>query len=316
MSHHIVFLDRDSVKAQVRSPNFKHTYEEYSSTSFDQIVTRLQHATIAISNKVQLSEEMLVKLPQLKMVAVAATGYDCADISTCRKHGIAVANIRNYATHTVPEHVFMMVLALRRNLIAYQQDVENGMWQKAEQFCLFTHDIGELFGATMGIIGAGVIGQGTATIARGFGMRVIFADHASLEKNNVEFIPFENVLAESDVLSLHCPMTPATRDMIGINELRKMKRNSLLINTARGGLVNEAALIQALDEGLIAGAGVDVLTSEPPKNGHPLLEVKRPNFILTPHVAWASDEAMQFLANQLIDNIEAWVAGNPQNLVT
>ena len=316
MSHHVVFLDRDSVKAQIRSPNFKHTYEEYSRTSLDQIVTRLQHATIAIMNKVQLSEEILVKLPRLKMVAVAATGYDCADISACRKHGVTVANIRNYASHTVPEHVFMMVLALRRNLLAYRQDVENGVWQKAEQFCFFTHDIGDLFGATMGIIGEGAIGQGTAMIARGFGMRVIFSDHASLKKTNVEFIPFENVLAESDVLSLHCPMTPATRDMIGINELRKMKRNSLLINTARGGLVNEAALIRALDEGLIAGAGVDVLTTEPPKNGHALLEVHRHNFILTPHVAWASDGAMQFLADQLIDNIEAWVAGHPQNLVT
>ncbi len=316
MSYHVVFLDRDSVKAQIRSPNFKHTYEEYSRTSLDQIVTRLQHATIAIMNKVQLSEEILVKLPRLKMVAVAATGYDCADISACRKHGVTVANIRNYASHTVPEHVFMMVLALRRNLLAYRQDVENGVWQKAEQFCFFTHDIGDLFGATMGIIGEGAIGQGTAMIARGFGMRVIFSDHASLKKTNVEFIPFENVLAESDVLSLHCPMTPATRDMIGINELRKMKRNSLLINTARGGLVNEAALIRALDEGLIAGAGVDVLTTEPPKNGHALLEVHRHNFILTPHVAWASDGAMQSLADQLIDNIEAWVAGHPQNLVT
>lgn len=316
MSHHIVFLDRDSVKAQIRSPNFKHTYEEYSITSFNQIITRLQHATIAITNKVQLSEEMLVKLPRLRMVAVAATGYDCADISACRKHGVTVANIRNYAAHTVPEHVFMMVLALRRNLIAYRQDVENGLWQKAQQFCLFTHDISDLFGATMGIIGEGAIGQGTAAIARGFGMRVIFADHGSLTKGDVEFIPFEKVLSESDVLSLHCPMTPTTREMIGINELRKMKRSSLLINTARGGLVNEAALIQALDEGLIAGAGVDVLTSEPPKSGHPLLKLQRPNFILTPHVAWASDGAMQLLADQLIDNIEAWVAGSPQNLVT
>jgi glycerate dehydrogenase len=316
MSHHIVFLDRDSVKAQIRSPNFKHTYEEYSITSFDQIVKRLQHATIAIINKVQLSEEMLVKLPRLKMVAVAATGYDCADISACRKHGVTVANIRNYATHTVPEHVFMMVLALRRNLIAYRQDVDSGLWQKAQQFCLFTHDISDLFGATMGIIGEGAIGQGTAMIARSFGMQVIFADHGSSKKSNVKFLPFEKVLSESDVLSLHCPMTSTTRNMIGIKELRKMKRSSLLINTARGGLVNEVALIQALDEGLIAGAGFDVLTSEPPENGHPLLELQRPNFILTPHVAWASDGAMQLLADQLIDNIEAWVTGSPQNLVT
>jgi glycerate dehydrogenase len=147
-------------------------------------------------------------------------------------------------------------------------------------------------------------------------MRVIFSDYVSLNKDNVESVPLGNVLTESDILSLHCPMTQDTRDMIGINELRKMKRNALLINTARGGLVNEKALLQALDEGLIAGAGFDVLTTEPPESSHPLLNVKRPNFILTPHVAWASDGAMQLLAEQLIDNIEAWVAGNPQNLVT
>ncbi len=316
MSHHIVFLDRDSVKAKIRRPNFKHTYEEYPRTSFDQIVTRLKHATIAITNKVQLNEEMLVKLPQLRMVAIAATGYDCADIPACQRHGVAVSNIRNYAEHTVPEHVFMMVLALRRNLIAYRQDVENGLWQKAEQFCLFTHNIRDLFGSTIGIIGAGTIGQGTAAIARSFGMRVIFSCHGQLKKDNIEFLPLENVLLESDVLTLHCPLTPTTHDMIGINELRKMKRSALLINTARGGLVNESALIQALDEGLIAGAGIDVLTNEPPGSDHPLLKVQRPNFILTPHVAWASDGAMQLLADQLIDNIEAWVDGSPQNLVS
>ena len=316
MKHHVVFLDRDSVKAKIRSLNFEHTYKEYSKTSIDQIVPRLQQATIAIINKVYLSAEMLVKLPHLRMVAVAATGYDCADIAACRNYGIAVANIRNYAMHTVPEHVFMMILALRRNLIAYRLDIENGMWQTSDQFCLFTHDIGDLYGTTMGIIGKGAIGQGTATIARGFGMRVIFSDYISLNKDNVESVSLEDLLAESDVLSLHCPMTEVTRDMIGINELRKMKRNALLINTARGGLVNEKALLQALDEGIIAGAGFDVLTTEPPDNSHPLLNVKRPNFILTPHVAWTSDEAMQLLAEQLIDNIEAWVAGNPQNLVT
>lgn len=316
MNHHVVFLDRGSVKAKIRSLNFKHTYEEYSKTSFDQIVPRLQQATIAIINKVELSEKILAQLPQLKMIAVAATGYDCADIVACRSHGVAVTNIRNYATHTVPEHVFMMILALRRNLMAYRRDVENGMWQKADQFCLFTHDIGDLYGATMGIIGKGAIGQGTATIARGFGMRVIFSDYVSLNKDNVGSVPFENVLAESDILSLHCPMTPKTRDMIGIKELRKMKRNALLINTARGGLVNEKALLQALNEGVIAGAGFDVLTTEPPESNHPLLNVNRSNFILTPHVAWTSDGAMQLLAEQLIDNIEAWVAGNPRNLVT
>jgi glycerate dehydrogenase len=316
MPHHVVFLERDSVKANIRRPAFEHTWTEHQSTTADQVVERLKDATIALINKTQLREATLAQLPALKMIAVAATGYDCVDVAACRARGIAVANIRNYAIHTVPEHTFALILALKRNLIAYRQDVENGVWQKATNFCFLTHDIGDLHGATLGIVGEGAIGQATAAIARGFGMRVLFADHAPPKAEGVVFTPFEQVLAESDVLSLHCPLTPATRDLIGLPEMRKMKRTALLINTSRGGLVNEAALIQALDEGLIAGAGFDVLTSEPPRNGHPLLEVRRPNFILTPHVAWASNEAMQLLADQLIDNVEAWVAGRPQHLVT
>jgi glycerate dehydrogenase len=316
MSQHVVFLERDSLKAHVRRPKFEHTYEEYAHTGCHQIVPRLQCATVAIINKVRLNEEILAQLPSLKLVAMCATGYDGIDIDACRRRGIAVANIRNYAIHTVPEHVFALVLALRRNLLAYRQEIEQGAWQKSEQFCLFTHDIGELFGSTMGIIGEGAIGRATADIARGFGMRVLFAYHPSPRKKDLALTPLDQVFAESDVLSLHCPLLPTTRNLIGIEELRKMKRNALLINTARGGLVEEAALVQALDENLIAGAGFDVLTAEPPVNGNPLLELRRPNFILTPHVAWASAEAMQTLADQLIDNIEAWIAGKPQNLVT
>jgi len=250
------------------------------------------------------------------MIAVAATGYDVIDVGYCKAHGIAVANIRNYAIHTVPEHAFAMLLTLRRNLLAYRQDVAAGVWQKSEQFCFFTHDIGDLYGATLGIIGEGAIGQGTAAIGRAFGMRVLFADHAPPKMEGVTFTPLTQVLAESDVISLHCPLIPATLNLIDLEAFRKMKRNALLINTARGGLVDEAALIQALDQGLIAGAGFDVLTVEPPRNGNPLLDVRRPNFILTPHIAWASDGAMQFLADQLIDNIDAWAAGKPQHLVT
>jgi glycerate dehydrogenase len=173
-----------------------------------------------------------------------------------------------------------------------------------------------LHGATLGIIGEGAIGQGTAAIGRAFGMRVLFADHPPPKMQGVEFTPLDEVLAQSDVISLHCPLLPATRNLIDLDAFRKMKRNALLINTARGGLVDEAALIRALDEGLIAGAGFDVLTVEPPRDGHPLLDLRRPNFILTPHVAWASDGAMQFLADQLVENIDAWVAGKPQHLVT
>lgn len=316
MIRRAVFLDRASLKAKVRKPAGITDYAEYEKTALDEIVPRLEGATVAIINKVPMRAATLAQLPDLKMIAVAATGYDVVDIPYCKEHGIAVANIRNYAVHTVPEHAFAMILALRRNLLAYRRDVENGVWNRSEQFCFFTHPIGDLHGATLGIIGEGAIGQATAAIGRAFGMRVLFADHAPPKMEAVEFTPHETVLAESDVISLHCPLTPATRNLIDLAAFRKMKRTALLINTARGGLVDEAALIQALDEGLIAGAGFDVLTVEPPRDGHPLLDVRRSNFILTPHVAWASDGAMQFLADQLIDNIDRWTAGNPQNLVT
>ncbi|MEO8039995.1 MAG: D-2-hydroxyacid dehydrogenase [Betaproteobacteria bacterium] len=316
MTHHVVLLERDSIKAIIRRPAFEHEWAEYDSTAPDHVVHRLQDATIALVNKVELREPVLAQLPKLRLIAITATGYDCVDVQACRARGIAVANIRNYAVHTVPEHTFALILALRRNLIAYHEDVLAGMWQKANAFCLFTHAIGDLHGTTLGIIGEGAIGQATAAIGRAFGMRVLFADHAPPKAAGVEFTPFEQVLAEADVLTLHAPLTPATRDLIGIEQLRRMKPTALVINTSRGGLVNEAALAEALDEGLIAGAGCDVLTGEPPRNGNPLLDIRRPNFILTPHVAWASDAAMQALADQLIDNVEAWVAGQPRNLVT
>jgi glycerate dehydrogenase len=316
MTHRIVFLDRSTLQAKVRGPAFEHTWQEYPVTAVNELSERLRDATIAITNKVPLRTETLQRLQKLKMIAVAATGYDVIDIAFCKANGIAVTNIRNYAVHTVPEHVFTLITALRRNLLAYRRDVENGRWQLVDQFCFFDYPIRDLYGATIGIIGEGVLGQGTARIARGFGMNVLFADHAPPKAPDVLFTPLDQVLADSDVISLHLPLTNETRNMIGIDEFRKMKRDAILINTARGGLVDEQALVQALEQGLIAGAGFDVLNKEPPKEGNPLLELRLPNFILTPHIAWASDGAMQFLADQLIDNIEAFVMGKPQNLVT
>lgn len=316
MKHKIVFLDRSTLQAHVRRPAFEHTWQEHPVSHVGELEARLREATIAITNKVPLRAATLQRLPKLRLIAVAATGYDVIDIAHCRAQGIAVANIRNYAVHTVPEHAFALITALRRNLLAYRQDVERGRWQQVDQFCFFDHPIRDLHGATLGIIGEGVLGQGTASIARGYGMKVLFADHAPPKAEGVVFTPFDEVLAQSDVISLHVPLTPETHNMIGIAQFRSMKRTAILINTARGGLVDERALVQALAEGLIAGAGFDVLSKEPPKEGNPLLDLRLPNFILTPHVAWASDGAMQFLADQLIDNIEAFVRGSPQNVVT
>ncbi len=314
--HTIVFLDRQSLQADVRQPAFQHTWVEHVQTRPEDVLQRLRGATVAISNKVPIRRETLEQLPDLKLIAMAATGYDVIDVEACRERGVAVTNIRNYAVHTVPEHAFALIFALRRNLMAYRDDVRQGRWQTEEQFCFFDYPIRDLHGSTLGIFGEGVLGQATAQIARALGMKVLFADHAPPKAAGVDFVPPEQVYAESDIISLHCPLTPASRHFIGMAQLQQMKRSALLINTSRGGLVDEAALKLALQTGVIAGAGFDVLSQEPPRNGNPLLEIASPNFILTPHVAWASQQAMQSLSDQLIDNVEAFVANKPQHLVT
>jgi glycerate dehydrogenase len=316
MSMRVVFLDRASIIANIRRPRAATDYIEYPRSSGNEVVERLRGATVAITNKVPLREALLRQLPELKMIAIAATGYDVIDVGYCREHGVAVANIRNYAVHTVPEHAFALILALRRNLSAYRADVERGVWDRSEQFCFFDHPIYDLHGSQLGIIGEGALGRSMAALGTAFGMRAVFADHPQRVGEDLEYQPLPRLLAESDVLTLHCPLLPGTRNVIGEAQLRAMKRTAILINTARGGLVDEHALARALQEGWIGGAGIDVLTTEPPRDGNPLLELRLPNLIVTPHIAWASLGAMQFLADQLIDNIDAWSGGTPQNLVT
>jgi glycerate dehydrogenase len=316
--HRIVFLDRSTIAPQIklRRPRFEHELLEYDRTGPDQVVARLTGATVAIVNKVKLGAAVLAELPELKLIAMAATGTDCVDKAYCEAHGIAVANIRGYAVNTVPEHTFALILALRRNIVAYRDDVLKGEWQKADQFCFFNHAIHDLAGARLGIVGEGVLGQRVAAIARAFGMEPLFAAHKGVSGLGPLYTPWPEVLETSDIITLHSPLTPATRGMIAMPEFRAMKRRPLLINTARGGLVDEADLVRALDEGLISGVGFDVVTTEPPPPDNPLARAAgRPNVILTPHIAWASDEAQQTLADQLIDNIENFVAGQPTNLV-
>lgn len=311
----IVFLDRTTIIANLRHPAFPHQWEEYAATESGEIVTHLQDATIAITNKVPLRRETLAQLPKLKMIAAVATGTDNIDIVWCKENGIVVSNIRNYSVHTVPEHVFMLMLALRRNLLAYRDDLQNGAWQKSAQFCLFTHPVRDLNGSTLGIMGNGAIGKAVAQIARAFGMKVLFAEHKGASEIRSGYIAFDTVLGESDVLTLHLPLKEHTRHLISTAEFERMRPGALLINTSRGGLVDEAALLAALQSGRIGGAGFDVLAKEPPTEGHPLLDINMPNFIMTPHIAWSGREAMQLLADQLIDNIEAFAAGSPQNRV-
>lgn len=310
----VVFLDRASLPAELRPPQFPHEWSDYPQTAPDDVVGRLQGASIAITNKVPLCESALARLPALRMIAACATGTDNIDVAYCRARGIVVSNIRNYAVHSVPEHVFMMVLALRRNLLAYRGSVTHGEWRRSEQFCLLAHPIGDIHGATLGVVGYGVLGQAVARLAQAFGMQVLVAEHKDATGTRPGFTPFSRVLAESDVLTLHAPLTPRTRHLIGRAELRAMRREALLINCGRGGVVDEHALAEALDTGWIAGAGIDVLSREPPGD-NPLLSMERPNLIVTPHVAWAGTGAIRIMAAQLIANIEAFVAGRPANVV-
>jgi glycerate dehydrogenase len=314
----IVFLDRDTIAPQVvvRKPSFPHEYVEYAKTRAEDVVERLAGAHTAIINKVKLTADILAQLPDLKLIAVAATGTDCVDKSFCRSQGIAVANIRGYSGMTVPEHTFALMLALRRSIVPFRADVLAGEWQKSGQFCFFNHPINDLGGTRLGIIGEGFLGQRVAEIARVFGMKPMFAAHKGKTGLGPLYTPWEEVLETADIITIHCPLTADTANMIGVAEFRKMKRKPLIINTARGGLVDETALEQALEEGLISGAGFDVTTPEPPPADSPLMRIaKRTNVIVTPHVAWASTEAQQILADQLIDNIDNFVAGRPSNLV-
>lgn len=311
MSHKVVFLDRETLDASLRKPNFPHEYVEYAVTTPDEVVGKLKGATIAITNKVPLREETLKQLPDLKLIAVAATGTDVIDKAYTSANGITVSNIRNYAFNTLPEHVFALLFALRRNLVNYHESVRKGRWGEARQFCYFDYPIYDIAGSTLGIIGYGALGKSIETRAEALGMKVLINDVVPGPK----VVSVERILREADVVTLNLPLTPQTKNMIGAEQLAMMKKSACIINTARGGIVDEQALADALRNGVIAGAGFDVLTVEPPKSGNVLLDPTIPNLIVTPHVAWASKEAMQVLADQLIDNIDAFVAGEPRNVV-
>jgi glycerate dehydrogenase len=312
----IVFLDSSTIGPSVTltKPAFDHEWIEHDRTAPDQVVERLQGADIAISNKVPIGRDAIEQLPDLKMICVPATGYDRFDVAACKERGIVVSNVRGYATNTVPEHAFALILALRRGLVGFRQDVINGKWQEEDQFCFFTHPINDLANSTIGIMGEGALGQGVATLARAFGMEVLFAAHKGATGLGPLYTPWDEVLERSDIITLHAPLMPSTKNMIARPEFEKMKRRPILINCARGGLVDEADLVAALDEKLIAGIGFDCLTTEPPLPDNPLLAVlDRPNVIVTPHTAWASNEAMQTLWDQVVDHLNNFNAGTPSN---
>jgi glycerate dehydrogenase len=314
----IVFLDRDTIAPQVkvRRPAFPHEWAQYARTSEAEAVARAKDAEIVILNKVRLPAASLAQLPRLKLIAVAATGYDCVDVKAAAAQGVSVSNIRGYAKATVPEHAFALILALSRSIVPYAQDVLAGRWQEAAQFCFFDHPIFDLAGKRLGLVGGGVLGARVADLGRAFGMDVVIYDPGA-PKTTPGLVSLDELIETSHVISLHCPLTDQTRGMFDAKAFARMKNRPIIVNTARGGLIVEEDLEAALDAGLVSSAGLDVTMPEPPAPDSAFMRLAaRKNVICTPHVAWASLEAQQTLADQLIENIENFAAGRPSNIVS
>ena len=311
----IVVLDRDTLVNRPFEFDFPHTLSSYGTTEAHETLERIRGADIVITNKVVISAQAFAENPQLKLVAVTATGVNNVDVEAAKQNGTAVCNIRAYGNESVAEHAFMMMITLMRNLPAYQRDVAAGLWENSPFFCHLGAPMRDLNGKTLAIFGRGNIGKTLAAYAQAFKMNVVFAEHKNAQSVRDGYVSFDEAIRSADVVSLNCPLTPQTANMIGEAELQQMKPGAILINCGRGGLVDEAALVAALKYGQIGGAGFDVLTQEPPRDGNPLLKARLPNLIVTPHIAWASQEAANRLFDILLDNINRFVAGNPQNLV-
>lgn len=315
----IVLLDQETFPAHIKfpRPNYPHNWQAYDYTSAEQTAERIKQADIVIVNKVVLNSNQLEQASNLKLIALVATGSNNIDLDYCRQHSIAVANIRNYGSHSVAEHTFALLLALKRRLFSYKQRVASGEWQEHRQFVLFDDPVDDLNDGIMGIVGKGVLGTQVAKIAEVFGMKVMFAEHKSATSCRPGYIPFTKVLAQSDVLSLHCPLSHDTHQLMGSKEFAMMKKTSLFINTARGALVDEKALANALTKGEIAAAGLDVLYAEPPAANNPLLALAaQPNVLITPHTAWTSNQAMENAVQQTMENIAAFLNNKPIRLIS
>lgn len=311
---HAVFLDLHPLNAggldlsPLHAVFDKLTCHEHSAPQ--EVIARLQGASVAIVNKVSLTQEVMDACPELRLILVAATGLNNIDLGAAHKHKITVCNCQGYGTETVAQHTLMLILALATQLPSYQRAVQAGDWQNSNSFCLLNFPIMELSGKTLGILGHGTLGQAVERLARAFGMEVMIGTLPG-RPVQTDHLPWKGILPQADVLTLHCPLTDKTRGLLGAEELALMKPGALLINTARGGIVDEQALADALRNGTLGGAGVDVLESEPPTANHPLLAPDIPNLILTPHSAWGSREARQRIVLQLVENAAAFFAGKP-----
>lgn len=311
----IVFLDGASLPSPMARPTHATGWEVRDKTTPEQLVEALRDADVAITNKVRLDRLALEQLPKLKLICVAATGFDCVDIAACRDQGVTVCNVPAYSAVSVAESVIGSLFALRRHLLAYHS-ASATQWPRSSHFCVHGAPIQDLQGSTLGIIGRGDIGSRVARLAKALEINVLFAEHRGAERVREGYTRFEDVLAEADALTLHCPLTPSTRYLIGAAQINQMKPGALLINTARGPLVDENAVLEGLASGQLGGAALDVLYAEPPRADHPLLHCEHPNLLITPHVGWASQSSVAKLKAILADNISAFAAGKPINVVS
>lgn len=316
----IVFLDSTGVPAshQIPRPTFPHEWVAYPHTSPEQTFERVKEADIIITSKVVLDRALLAQLPQLKLIAVTATGTNNIDLVAAAELGIQVKNVTGYSVVSLPEHVLGMIFALKHSLMSYHYDqIMTDRWATCGQFCYTDYPITDIRGATLGIVGKGNTGSEVARLAQAVGMRVMFAERQNAPQIREGYTDFETVFKQADILSLHCPLTPDTEQLINSETLSLMKSTAYLINTGRGGLVDEKALLWALEKGKIAGAALDVVAKEPPAKDDPLIQASKrlPNLLITPHVAWASDSALTTLVNQVAKNIEDFVKDFMKNVV-
>ena len=307
-----VFLDYQSLdKQDLDFSGLEAQFDDltlYPATTAAEVAQRIQGADVIICNKVHINAEHMQLNPQLKLILISATGTNNVDLVHAQQQGIVVCNCQAYGTAAVAQHTLMLMLNLATSFRQYDRAVQQGDWQKADQFCLLDFPIIELAGKTLGIVGYGELGQAVAHLAKAFGMKIMIGALPN-RPMVAERVAFSEMLAQVDFLSLHCPLTDETRDLLNHESLAQMKASAFVINCARGGVVNETALAEALKLGTIAGAATDVLTVEPPKQGNVLLDPSIPNLIITPHSAWGSVDARQRIVQQLVENVEAFKAG-------
>ncbi len=307
-----VFLDYQSLdKQDLDFSGLEAQFDDlrlYPATTAAEVAQRIQGADVIISNKVHINAEHMQLNPQLKLILISATGTNNVDLVHAQQQGIVVCNCQAYGTAAVAQHTLMLMLNLATSFRQYDRAVQQGDWQKADQFCLLDFPIIELAGKTLGIVGYGELGQAVAHLAKAFGMKIMIGALPN-RPMAAERVAFSEMLAQVDFLSLHCPLIEETRDLLDYESLAQMKASAFVINCARGGVVNETALAEALKSGKIAGAATDVLTIEPPKQGNVLLDPSIPNLIITPHSAWGSVDARQRIVQQLVENVEAFKAG-------